>query len=69
MAEEAKIKINGNPKIPGASSASAMGYRNGSSPAYIILIVIAQYFIFFRAFTDNSEKALFLSIWPKSFQV
>jgi hypothetical protein len=34
----------------------------GMPAAYNALIAIAQYFIFFKAFTDKSEKALFLSI-------
>lgn len=47
---------------PGASSSCAIWNMSGMLAAYKILIVIAQYFIFFKAFTDNSEKALFLSI-------
>ena len=54
--------MSGIPKRPGTSSASAIGNKNGAITAYIILIGIAQYFIYFKAFTDNSEKALFFSI-------
>ncbi|MNV74124.1 hypothetical protein D3C71_1673210 [compost metagenome] len=59
---EAKIMTNPITIRPGASSSSAMKYKNGRLAVYKILIVNAQYLIIFKALTDNSEKALFLSI-------
>jgi len=58
---EARIKINPNPTAPGASSLSATEIKKGMPATYKALIMIAQYFIFLNALTDNSEKAMFLS--------
>lgn len=53
----------------GASSFFANKYKNGIIITYNVLIAAAQYFILFKAFKDNSEIALFLSIYLNSFKV
>ena len=62
MAIEARMMNRRNNTAPGASSLSAMEIKKGMPATYNALIVIAQYFIFFKAFADNLEKALLFSI-------
>jgi len=61
---EAKMMMN--PIIPiGGSTFLAIKWKIGKPNPYKPLIMIAQHFMFFNAFTDNSVNTVFSSMYRK----